>query len=99
MEIRMLDPKSFDAIVLVNELVEIKSKPHPHGIKECLSLLGVKKNEALYVGNSNEDIIMAKNAEVFDVLIDRGERKFPDVTPSLTIHSLYDLREPLGLKA
>lgn len=99
LEIGMLGEENFDAIVTAHISNRIKPKPHPHGLEECLNLLGIQRNEAVYVGNADEDIITAKNAQVFDVLIVRGEHEFPEINPSLTIHSLYDLRQPLRIKA
>lgn len=84
---------NFDAVVLASGSNGIKPKPHPQGLEICLSLLGVQRNEAVYIGNADEDIRAAKNAQVFDILLLRGEHKFPDINPSLTVHSLYDLRD------
>lgn len=91
LEIGML-PTDFDAII-IGQLNGIKPKPHPHGIERCLSLLGIAKEEAVFVGNSDEDIMAAKNARVLDVLLQRGEHEFPEVKPTHTINSLYDLRQ------
>ena len=96
LEIGMLGKENFDAVIIAHTLNGIKPKPHPHGLEECLNLLGVQKNEAIYVGNADEDVATARNAQVFDVLLVRGEHEFPDINPSLRIHSLYDLRQFLG---
>lgn len=98
LEINMLGKENFDAIVRAQISNGIKPKPDPHGIEECLNLLKVKKNEAIFVGNSDEDILAAKNAQIFDVLLDRKEHEFPDIDPSFTIYSLYELRQLLRLK-
>lgn len=95
MEIEIIGPEKFDAIVIAQKSNGINPKPHPHGVEECLSLLGAKKNKAIYVGNADEDILTAKNAGVFDVLLKRGEYEFEmkNLKPSLIIHSLYDLKK------
>jgi phosphoglycolate phosphatase-like HAD superfamily hydrolase len=95
LEIGMLGGENFDAVVIASSRMGIIPKPHPHGIEECLSMLEISNNEAMYVGNAEEDVISAKNANVYDVLLLRGEHEFPDIDPSLTIHSLYELREIL----
>ncbi len=95
LEIKMLGEENFDEIVIAATSNGIKYKPHPHGLLECLNKLGIKKEEAIYVGNSDEDVITAKNAQVFDVLLKRGEHTFPEINPSLTILSLYELRKLL----
>jgi len=93
-EIDMLGKENFDAIVIAN-FYNSKQKPLPYGLEECLNLLNIKKNEAVYVGNAEEDNLTAKNAGVFDILLMRGEYGFElsELKPSLAINSLYDLRK------
>ena len=98
LELEMIGKENFDVIIIATSANGIKPKPHPHGITECLRLFHIQKREAIYVGNSEEDISTAKNAGVFDVFLDRKEHTFPGISPSLTIHSLYDLKGLLGLK-
>lgn len=95
LEIGMLGQENFDAIIIAQTLNGIKPKPHPHCLEECLNLLGVQKSEAIYVGNADEDVATARNAQVFDVLLMREEHEFPEISPSLRIHSLYKLRQLL----
>ncbi|TKJ17831.1 hypothetical protein CEE44_04900 [Candidatus Woesearchaeota archaeon B3_Woes] len=94
-EINMLGKENFDEIIITNRENRVEYKPHPQGLLECLNKLKVKKEEAIYVGNSDEDVLTAKNAEVFDVLLNRGEHIFPEINPTLTIQSLYELRKLL----
>lgn len=94
-EIGMIGKKLFDAVV--GNLAHTKPKPHPYGLEKCLEMLGVKSDEAIYVGNGEEDVETARNAHVLDVMIDRGEYQFPGIKPSLLIHSLYELRPILNL--
>ncbi len=96
LEINMLERENYDAIVVAHCLNGFTPKPHPQGLEECISLLETTKDKAIYVGNADEDVMTARNAQVFDVLIDRKEHEFPDISPSLTIYSLYDLRDFLG---
>ncbi len=97
LEIGMLGEKNFDAIVITQTSNRIKQKPQPDGLEKCLNILKVRKNEAIYVGNAEEDVITAKNARVFDVLLKRGEHKFENIHPSLEINSMYELRPLLRL--
>jgi len=97
LEIEMLGKDLFDAIVIAQASNGIQPKPHPHGLEECLNLLAVEHDRALYIGNADEDILTARNAHVFDVFLARGEHEFPDVTPSLRIRSLFELRDILGI--
>ena len=96
LEIDMIGKENFDAIIIARASMGIRPKPDPHGIEECLNQLTVQKDDAVYVGNSDEDIMTARNARVFGVLLARGEHQFSSIQPSLTIRSLYGLRELLG---
>ena len=44
-------------------------KPHPEGLLVCLDRLGVCAEDAMYVGDSPEDVSMAKAAGVFSVAV------------------------------
>ncbi len=94
-ELGILGKKNFDTIVIANTKMGLKPKPHPMALKKCLEALNMKHSEALYVGNSDEDIIMAKKAKVFDVLIHRGEHQFLGEKATLTIQKLKELRNIL----
>jgi pyrophosphatase PpaX len=96
LEVDMVGRYNFDAVIIPQYSNGFKPKPHPQGLEECLDLLRVKNTEAIYVGNGEEDIKTAKNANVLDVLLIRGEYEFQNVNPSIKINSLYDLREILG---
>lgn len=99
LEIGMLGKEYFDGIVIAHISNGIEPKPHPQGLEFCLKLLGVDKSKAIFVGNADEDLMTARRAQVYDVLLVRGEHEFQDINPSLRIHSLYELRPLLGLKA
>ena len=96
-EIDLIGKHNFNSIVL-QSLHKGKPKPHPGGIEECLNKLGLTNKEVVFVGNSDEDILAAQNAKVLDIMIDRKEHEFPEITPSYTIESLYELRQILGIK-
>jgi HAD superfamily hydrolase (TIGR01509 family) len=88
-KLKLVDAE-FDIVVNVHTFTDIKGKPHPDGALECLRLLGTKKEETIYVGNSDEDILTAKNAGIFSILIDRKEYKH-DLKPDAKIDSLREL--------
>ncbi len=79
----------FDAIITGE--AGIPAKPDPAGILLCLEKLKVPPKRAAFIGNSDEDILAAKAAGVYDILIDRGEHVYPDVFPTKKITSLYEL--------
>lgn len=47
-------------------------KPHPEALLLCLSRLGVPAAETVYIGDSPEDVAMAKAAGVFSIAIPGG---------------------------
>jgi len=87
----------FDAMVIAHTSNGIKPKPHPHGIEECLSILSMNKEDAVYIGNAEEDVLTAKAAGVMDIMMERGDYHFPNVEPSIRINSLFALRPYFGL--
>jgi len=44
-------------------------KPHPEGLLVCLERLGVQPEDAVYVGDSPEDMAMARAAGVFSIAV------------------------------
>jgi len=49
-----------------------KKKPHPEALLRCLDALGVSPDDAAYVGDSPEDVMMARAAKVFAVAVPGG---------------------------
>jgi HAD superfamily hydrolase (TIGR01549 family) len=47
-------------------------KPHPEALELCIGRLGVNPTETAYVGDSPEDIMMARAARVFSVAVPGG---------------------------
>ena len=81
----------FDSVVGTDRR-NVKEKPEPDSLQICLKELGVTNNEACYVDDLVVGIQMAQRADVFDVLIDRGNAKLPEHTkPKRTIKSLTEL--------
>ena len=62
-------------------------KPKPDGIEAILREHGIKKEEALYIGDMRVDVETAKNAGVFSVFCEWGfgSIKTLDLTPDLTV--------------
>jgi HAD superfamily hydrolase (TIGR01549 family) len=44
-------------------------KPHPEALSICLQRLGIAPHEAVYVGDSAEDVMMARGAGVFSIAV------------------------------
>ena len=96
-EVGMIGEDLFDTVVIANSLNDIKPKPDPQGINTCLWNLGVPKEDAIFVGNGSEDIIAAKRAQVFDVLVVRGKYDFPNIKPTVKLTDLTELANVLGI--
>jgi len=90
-ELSLLTHK-FDSVVRAQLSEDVKQKPDPDGLIKRINHLEVNRNELFYVGNSAEDMEMARNARVYGVFIDRQEYDFGNVKADLTIDSLEELR-------
>ncbi len=66
-------PGLFDYVV--GEREGIRRKPWPDSVFEVLDKLGIKKEEALYVGDSEVDIQTAQNAGIAFVAVSWGFRE------------------------
>lgn len=90
-------PVEFDSVVFMYENPpESRTKPHPGGIAKCLNELGVSPGEAVYIGNSEEDFLTARNAGMRFLLLDRGEHETEGISAE-RIKSLHELVPLLGL--
>lgn len=82
----------FDAVVCGNDVA--RRKPHPEALLAALERLGVAACEACYVGDSPEDVEMARAARVFSIGIPGG---FPNAEalaasrPDRLVRSLADV--------
>lgn len=60
--------------VAIGERNGISRKPAPDSVNEAIRILGVEKKHAMYVGDSDVDILTAKNAELRCVSVTWGFR-------------------------
>ena len=74
--VRRLKEKYFndDVALAVGEREGIKRKPAPDSVLEVLRRMGAEAEEALYVGDSEVDVLTAKNAGIDLVAVDWGFR-------------------------
>ena len=68
--INALYPNIFDYIQ--GDIPEYPKKPDPYLLSKVISEFGVDKADVIYVGDSEVDILTAKNAEVELILVDYG---------------------------
>ncbi|MBU1141355.1 MAG: HAD family hydrolase [Firmicutes bacterium] len=82
----------FDASI--GDAPGIPIKPAPDMVYKALNLLGVKKEEALFVGDSDVDIITAQNAGLKSVGVTWG---FRDQKTLEAHHATYIIHHPFEL--
>lgn len=61
--------------IAIGEREGIGRKPAPDSVNEAIRLLGVEKNHVIYVGDSEVDIMTAKNAQIYCVSVTWGFRE------------------------
>lgn len=66
-------PGLFDCAIGDRE--DIRKKPYPDGVELVLKTLGVAKEDAVYVGDSDVDFNTAKNANMDLIMVDWGFRE------------------------
>ena len=68
----------------------MEHKPHPISLEVCLEKMGLDKKDALYIGNSREDVETGQNAGVRTYIIKRPNQN-PDVDSRILIPNLYEV--------
>lgn len=61
--------------VAVGEREGILKKPAPDGVNDVLRRLGVARDRAIYVGDSEVDVATAQNAQMDSLIVEWGFRK------------------------
>ncbi len=72
-------PGLFDAAIGENEAAGIKKKPAPDMVLKALDMLGIPKEEALYIGDSEVDWLTAESVGTDLALADWGFRSFEEI--------------------
>lgn len=93
-QLSMIGRNLFDSVIIANSMGNCRHKPHPEGLHQCLKELNIEKHEAVFIGNSDEDILAAKNAGMHSIFIDRKEYPINE-TPDTIINSLNELKNLL----
>lgn len=65
-------PKMFDYVV--GEREGVRKKPAPDSVNEVLKQLGVEREKTVYVGDSEVDVLTAKNAQMNHIIVEWGFR-------------------------
>lgn len=90
----------FDVIITGDDV--IKPKPHPEGLLKALSLLQVANSEAIYIGDSDADIVAGVQANVYTIGVQwLPEYQTPAFSeqPDLVIKSVKEFRRFLKVGA
>jgi len=93
MELALLG-RQFEAVVYAREDQGLPWKPNPLALLHAASMLGADPMTTIYIGNADEDIIMAKTIGVTQVLVDRGEVECRE-KPTYAISNLNELEQML----
>ena len=91
-------PGLFD--IAVGEREGIRRKPSPDSVNEVLDRLGVSREKAVYVGDSEVDIATAKNAEMDCLSVAWGFRTEENLRNSgatAIVRTVADLQQALGV--
>ena len=74
--VKELAVKYFDGLLscAVGEGGDVRPKPEPDGVNKVLNQFGLTREEAIYVGDSDVDVITAHNAGLFCVGVTWGFR-------------------------
>lgn len=70
-EYHKIDSNLFRCIISCDEVS--KRKPDPQGLELCMKALGARPSECVYVGDSNNDLIFARNANVKGIRVVRNQ--------------------------
>ncbi|MBU0530159.1 MAG: HAD-IA family hydrolase [Candidatus Aenigmatarchaeota archaeon] len=97
LEVGMIGPENFDEIVLARKDNGLIPKPDPSGLYRCMELLGSTSKNTIFFGDSPDDIQAGQSAGVLDIHVDRGEFEYQGPKPTITVLSLYDTMDELGI--
>ena len=75
---------------------ESHSKPHPQMMLDVINYYGVNANEAIMVGDSEYDLLMASNAKAHSIAVTYGvheKQRLLDCKPITSVDSVNDLHQ------
>jgi HAD superfamily hydrolase (TIGR01549 family) len=85
-------PEIFDVIVCAEHIAN--KKPHPEGLEIALNRLDCPREQAAYVGDAPEDILMGKQAEVLTIGVRSNypsSGRLLDSEPDIYLESISEL--------
>ena len=90
-KVGLIGKEKFDSVVCTTLSRGFKPKPDPQGLLFCMHELGVTKEEACYVGDTQGDMETARNAGVRGIRINRDS-----LVTGPYIRNLHELSELMG---
>lgn len=81
----------FDKIEVCNQYERFAAKPCPDGLLYIVRFFGLKNEEAIFVGNADDDLLAGKNAGIETLIVDRKEYKFNFSFEPKIIQTLYEI--------
>lgn len=87
---------AIDTAITWNDLPSNQQKPHPAGILKALKMLGIKPENAAYVGDTKKDVEASKNAGVRSVVVSWGYEPLSVLSksyPDIIVKNPFDLTQ------
>ncbi|MGL5086046.1 MAG: HAD family hydrolase [Clostridium sp.] len=82
--------------IVYGQRLNYKTKPDPETIFEVIKELGISKDECLYVGDSNVDVLTAKNAGVKSIGVSwgfRGRNELEEAGADFVVDNVCELKK------
>jgi len=96
----LLSFRDFDAVFAIDDYGENHKRPDPRGLQMLMGKLGCSAQETAYVGDTEMDILMARNAGVVSVGVTSGAQPtafMQRAAPNYTIGLFRDILSLLPL--
>ena len=78
----------------VGEVIGVPRKPDPTSLNNVMKYFNIKKSESVYIGDSEVDIEVAKNANVDAIIVTwgfRDEEYLKSLNPNKLVNNTNDL--------
>jgi phosphoglycolate phosphatase-like HAD superfamily hydrolase len=93
-EIALLQGIRFGSVIYAQPIYGVKPKPNPESVNLSLQILGVSREQTIFIGNGIEDVITAKNAGTTGFFLQRPEYPYLlNLEPTKKIKLLTELKE------
>jgi pyrophosphatase PpaX len=92
-ELNLVGLSAIFQVVVCNEHL-INKKPHPEGLETAMRMLKIQRQQACYIGDSPEDVMMGKSANVLTVGVRSAypsSRRLISAQPDIYLESITEL--------